>query len=208
MTPSLPRAKAALARVLGKTPWTRLVTRIEARIPILRVFNYHGTPARLRDAFAAQLAYLLERFEGTSGDALARLVADGPADRSRALFTFDDGLANHLSVAAPLLEARGLRGIFCVPSEFPSVPRADQPRWFLDRVRPRRNAEHHDDEDLLGLDWDGVRELAARGHVICCHTKSHEHVGPGLSAERLRREIVESRDELSDRLGTAVEGFC
>ncbi len=207
--PSISPGKAALAGILGKTPWTRLVTRLEARIPVLRVFNHHGTPPRLRDELARQFDYLLERFGGVSGDALEGLLQRGPRDRSTALFTFDDGLANHLEVAAPLLEERGLRGIFCVPTEFPSVAAAHQPRWFLERVRPARNAEHLEDRDLLALSWDGVRELSQRGHAIYCHTSSHVRIGPELPPESLRREIVDSRAELADRLGQgAVDGFC
>jgi peptidoglycan/xylan/chitin deacetylase (PgdA/CDA1 family) len=177
--------------------------------PLTRVFNYHGTPARFRDTLARQFDYLLTRYRGASAHELEPILANGPGDHAVALFTFDDGLANNLEVAAPLLEERGVRGIFCVPSDFPSVSADDQPRWFRARVRSQKNAEHLVDADLRGLTFSELAELARRGHRICSHTRSHLRIDAHTPAPILEQEIVESRAILESKLpGVVVDGFC
>jgi len=61
----------------------------------------------------------LDDFRGTHGfvgrDAFAEWVAGGPAP-SGVLLTFDDGLRDHRDFVLPVLRARGLFGIFYVPS--------------------------------------------------------------------------------------------
>jgi peptidoglycan/xylan/chitin deacetylase (PgdA/CDA1 family) len=63
------------------------------------------------EAFVAQLDWLTERFE-------AAPLSPGKSDHHPAshgvVLTFDDGLIDHIESAAPLLEARGLRGVFLI----------------------------------------------------------------------------------------------
>ena len=58
------------------------------------------------------------------------------------------------------------------------------------------------------MSWDQVRELVDRGHRICCHSLSHEVLGPGTTNRTLTAEVVESRTRLEDELGVPVDGFC
>jgi peptidoglycan/xylan/chitin deacetylase (PgdA/CDA1 family) len=207
---SAPPRKIALARVVAGTPWTPAVRRLEKRRPFVRVVNYHGVPPRLGDSFARHLDQLLTRFGGADGNDLERLLEEGPGDRPAIVFTFDDGLANHLEIVAPRLEERGLRGIFAIPAEFPSIARADQPRWHRERVYPTANEEHKYDEDRLALTWEQVGELAARGHRICSHSYGHRPVDASVDSESYRREIVGSRSLLEAELGgnVPVDGFA
>lgn len=207
---SCPPGKAALASGLARTPWTSLVRSMERHHPMMRVVNYHGVPARLKDGLGRQLDHLLGRFRGASGFELERILREGPGDESAVVFTFDDGLANHLEVVAPLLEERGLRGIFAIPAEFPSVEPSEQARWFRERVYPVPNEEHKVAEDLRALTWNQVRELAERGHRICSHSFGHLRLDTHAPADVLEREIVESRSRLEAELGGAaeVDGFA
>jgi hypothetical protein len=208
-TPSCPSRKLATAGVLELTPWSRAVALAEAHLPFTRVFNYHGTPPRFRDSLARQLDFLLARYQGRSAYELETILAHGPGQQCAALFSFDDGLANNLEVAAPLLEERGLRGIFCVPADFPSIDAEAQPRWFREHVRATLNEEHLVDADLRGLGWDELTELGRRGHRICSHTRSHCRIDAGTPISVLRHEIVDSRVMLETQLaGIAVDGFC
>lgn len=207
--PSCPPAKVALSSILARTPLTRVVKAFEARWPFTRVLVYHGTPARLRAHLGRQLDYLLERYRGIRGDELEDVLRNGPGPRAGVVFTFDDGLANNYEIAAPLLEERGLRGIFCIPAAFPSVPRSEQPRWFMEHVRSSLNSEHETEEDMLAMTWDQVRDLVARGHRICSHSLSHSQITAQATADELRAEIIGSKELLRDQLGPAeVDGFC
>ncbi len=92
-----------------------------------------------------------------------------------AAFTFDDGGSSSLLIAE-LLEEHGWRGHFFVTTGF--VGR----RGFL--------AE------------DGVRELAARGHVVGSHSATHPQYMGRLSRGELDREWGDSRAELERILGS------
>jgi peptidoglycan/xylan/chitin deacetylase (PgdA/CDA1 family) len=57
-----------------------------------------------------------------------------------------------------------------------------------------------DPERLATMNWDELREQAARGVAIGSHAVSHPHL-PTLSEDDLRRELNESKEEIEDRLG-------
>ena len=175
----------------------------------IRVFNMHSTPLRYAESLGRQLDHLLERYDPIDPRQLEATLQRGPAtDQPLALFTFDDGLRNHYEVAAPELERRGARGVFCIPAVFPSLSSADQVDWFRTRVRSEPNAEHLHDEDLHAMTWDQARELVDRGHRICSHSLTHEVLNSRTPGPTLEAEIVEARKRLEDQLGSTVDGFC
>ena len=91
-----------------------------------------------------------------------------------------------LLVAAPELESRGWRGIFCVI-----------PEWI------GKGEER--------LSWDDVRELKRRGHEIANHTLSHADLGKLVREGRLdevRRQIAAGRDVIAKELGEAPKVLC
>ena len=56
-----------------------------------------------------------------------------------------------------------------------------------------------DPEQLATMNWDELREHAARGIAIGSHAVSHPHLTT-LSEHELRRELNESKEEIEDRL--------
>ena len=129
------------------------------------------------------------RAEGVSVrsfDELGPVDPQPPAGPLDVVLTFDDGLKSHLTLAAPELEKRGWRGVFCV---------------VTDKVGR--------DESLLS--WDDVRELVRRGHVIATHTLSHAGLGSLCRRgrhDRVRREIRESCDAIERETGVRPKLLC
>lgn len=205
--PSCTSQKRVLARALARTPWTRCFRQIEQRVGFLRVVNWHGIPPRYAEQFAHQVDRLLERFDPLDPHELENAVAVG-VQRPTVAFTFDDGLANHASVAAPVLEARGVRGIFAVPSDFPSVSRERQPAWFRRHGRTFFDAEHAGPDDLYGLSWDDLRGLVAAGHRICAHSRSHRRIDAADPPQTLEDEVVAAREIMEREIAAPVDGFC
>ncbi|MGZ4393247.1 MAG: polysaccharide deacetylase family protein [Gaiellaceae bacterium] len=64
-----------------------------------------------------------------------------------------------------------------------------------------------DPEQLATMNWDELREQAARGVAIGSHAVSHPHL-PTLSEDELRRELNESKEEIEDRLGLPCEDLA
>jgi peptidoglycan/xylan/chitin deacetylase (PgdA/CDA1 family) len=64
-----------------------------------------------------------------------------------------------------------------------------------------------DPEQLATMDWDALLEHAQRGVAIGSHAVSHPHL-TRLSADELRRELNESKEEIEDRLGRPCEDLA
>ena len=168
-------------------------------VPIL---TYHSldesgavTSVAPRD-FAAHMDSLARR--GFAGISLSGLL-DGwegkaPLPPRPVVLTFDDGFANLLPHAAPLLAGLGFRAtLFAVsgrcgqtndwPDQAPGIPR------------------------LPLLSWPELAQMTAAGFEIGAHTVTHRPL-PALSAEEARREILESKAMIEDRLGRPVTTFA
>jgi peptidoglycan/xylan/chitin deacetylase (PgdA/CDA1 family) len=64
-----------------------------------------------------------------------------------------------------------------------------------------------DPEQLATMNWDELREQAARGVAIGSHAVSHPHLTT-LSEDDLRRELNESKEEIEDRLGRPCDDLA
>ena len=86
------------------------------------VVGVHETPASLEAHFREQLEWASQHFAITTLEGFAKLWDDPPASEANSkppvLFTFDDGRESNYTVAAPLLESFGGRGVFFVVPAF------------------------------------------------------------------------------------------
>ena len=114
--------------------------------------------------------------------AAAPLLHASPATAPRLVvsLTFDDGLNNQVTAAAPILAAHGMQGTFFVPT------------------------------GLVGtsgyMTWPQVSALAAAGNEIGGHTVDHVHLTQVTSA-KARQEICADRNALLSH-GLAVSNFA
>ena len=81
-----------------------------------------------RSLFEAQLAYLSEHTQVLPvADALREVGKSSRRSRPLLCLTFDDGYVDNFEIAAPLLEARGLRGTFFITAGGVQV---QKPLWY------------------------------------------------------------------------------
>jgi peptidoglycan/xylan/chitin deacetylase (PgdA/CDA1 family) len=64
-----------------------------------------------------------------------------------------------------------------------------------------------DPAELATMSWDELREHAARGVDIGSHTVSHPHLTK-QSDDDLRRELIEAKEEIEDRLGRPCDDLA
>lgn len=206
---SVRRDKLAIAHLLKRTSWNRAASMLERKFDLIRFFNYHGVPRRYAQHFEAQMSVLMSRYEFLDPHQLEDVLAHGPPNGGAAAFlTFDDGLENHYSVVAPILERLGIRAVFSVPADFPGLRRDEQIGWFRARIRRRPDAEHSQHDDLYGMTWPQLRDLVQLGHRVCSHSSSHMVLRRDTSPAVLRAEIVDSRARLEEEISAMVDGFC
>jgi peptidoglycan/xylan/chitin deacetylase (PgdA/CDA1 family) len=106
--------------------------------------------------------------------------------------TFDDAFRSVLA-GVEVLERLGVRGSVYACTAFAADGRP------FDGGKLAPEAAAHPDE-LATLTFDALAELADRGVEIGSHTISHPRLTE-LADDELRRELVDSRAELEDRLG-------
>ena len=120
-----------------------------------------------------------------SFDELGPLEPQTPAEPLKVALDFDDGVKDHLLVAAPELEKRGWRAQFSIVTDWVGT-------------------------NEFKLTWDDIRELRRRGHLIVNHSKSHDLRRGGLGGmarmgrlDEVRRDLRESQAVFKRELGEA-----
>jgi peptidoglycan/xylan/chitin deacetylase (PgdA/CDA1 family) len=174
---------------------------IMSALPILCYHNVAFAPPAARfkllyvspDKFERQLWTLCRLgLRGVStGEGIARL-REGTA-RGCVAFTFDDGYADTLTAAAPLLKRYGF-GATCyvVSGALGAYNRWDA--HFLQETKPLMSRQQLDAWLAAGMEV---------GSHSCSHPRLHE-----LPPDAARDEIAESRGALQNMLGVPIEHFA
>lgn len=171
----------------ASTPWIAMYHSVANTTPAQDPYNITVTPARLD----AQLTWLRRR--GLRGVSTAELLEAYRRGRAHGLvgLTFDDGYADFLEHAVPLLHRHDCTAtVFVLPGRL-----AGDNAW--DPLGPRKPL----------LDADGIRRAAEQGMEVASHGLTHVDLTRADDQE-LRREVADSRSALADLTGRDVGGFC
>lgn len=185
------------------------------------------------DVFEKQMVYLKAHRRVISlGECFDHWQKHGAPPRKSAVITFDDGFACCRTVAAPILKSLDLPATFFV---IPGFTESDEPKWddFLRQVTPdfrkwiirsthdeiRREMDRLRetvDADMVSsveerlregmLTWEQMSELLEMGFSVQSHSQEHWYLS-SQSEEVQRREIVDSKTHLEEKLGPEVRFF-
>lgn len=145
--------------------------------------------------FARQMAWLGRAgYRGVSLDDIRAHVAGERRLSGNAVhITFDDGFVGVLEHALPALQEHAMPAtLFALPGQTGATN-----EWMWRRNFPRRAI----------MSAEQLRLLAREGISIGSHTRTHARLTE-LPPEQATREIADSRKELEDMLGQAVEYFA
>ena len=169
------------------------------RIPILmyhgisdedegRVHPYYRTATAPR-VFAEHLSYLAENGYSALNlrDAVRRLN-EPPTSRKYVVITFDDGYADMLNHASPLLAEHGYTATVFLPTKYIGATT----QFF--KTRPC-------------LTWSQINTLCRAGITFGSHTVTHPRLEL-LSGAEIEREIADSKHEIEDRTGFETDSFA
>ena len=189
-----PLRRRLLAR--ARVRRTSSATQVTRELPILMYHSvdesgaealarYRITPAR----FEEHLRYL--RDEGfrsvTFGELGEAMRLRRPLPGRCVLVTFDDGCADFLEHAQPLLAQYGFTATLFV---------------VTDRVGATNSWDAAYGDVVELLDWDALRELTAAGVAIGSHSATHPYL-TSLSSADVVREAARSRAAIARELGVA-----
>jgi peptidoglycan/xylan/chitin deacetylase (PgdA/CDA1 family) len=169
---------------------------VDAPLPVLMYHSVSNAPTPSTRAlsvspaaFGEQLSYLRRQgFTGlTFGELSQRRRMAQPLPARPIVLTFDDGYADLIDEALPMLIEHGFPATVFVTTG-----------WLRDAGRyaagpaPGRM-----------LSWAQLAELSAEGVEVAAHSHSHPQLDQ-ISTARLRTELGASRQLLEDRLGRPV----
>jgi peptidoglycan/xylan/chitin deacetylase (PgdA/CDA1 family) len=173
--------------------------------PWVPILGYHRVVESLQAGDNPQVTVTAKRLESqmrwfarlgyrcTSLEAVAESLAERrPLPPRRFVVTFDDGYADTLTTAVPILAGFGFTATVFVVSGLVGETNV----WDAGVSPPAR---------LMG--WGELSVLLRNGFSIGSHTKSHRRLSQ-LSMEEVWVELAESRQALQSRLATDVRTFC
>ena len=207
------QARSLLIQVATLARMDELAFRIQKRNGHSRalVVGMHETPASFAAQFRKQLEWVSQHFTITGLEGFARLWEERSESYTNpkcpVLFTFDDGRESNYTVAAPLLESFGGRGVFFVVPAFAECAAAEALAFYRSRINPNSRPGDERWDDWKPMSPGQIGELAARGHAIGNHTLTHQRLA-GLSPEALEHEIGDSARKLTSWTGRPVDAFA
>jgi len=173
----------------------------------LRVVNWHNTPHSASATLRAELAWYAERYDPVLPQDLDRLFETGQWGRSRPGFipAFYDGYLNNATVAAPVCAELGVTAWFFPPTTFLSVEPDQQVAYAdahdIDLLDEERS------QPAVAMTWDDL-EVISRDHVVAAHTANHAQARNLVTAEDVRREVLEPVRLITEVTGRRPPAFA
>lgn len=186
--PSVPSDLSAVAAAEAEKPPLLPAPRT-VDMPIL--VYHHIVPGHAQtplfvtpDGFEQQLRFLKDNgYQTVSFDDLADCIEYGiPLPDRPVILSFDDGWQNQFQYAFPLLQKYGFTGTFYIVSGYV------------------------DGQNFMTLPQ--LKALVAAGNTIGSHSRSHPALPSIGSPQRLKEEIVGSKDWLEQHLGVPITTFA
>lgn len=103
-------------------------------------------------------------------------------------YTFDDGLAEHYTLAAPQLEQRGFRGTF-----------------FINGSKVNKDERHI--KDTTRVTWLQLKEMAEKGHEISNHGWAHRNFAK-FPFEVLKEDILKNDSAIYAHVGVMPRTYA
>ena len=103
-------------------------------------------------------------------------------------YTFDDGLAEHYTLAAPQLEQRGFRGTFFINGS-------------------KGNKDERYIKDTTRVTWPQLKEMAEKGHEISNHGWAHRNFAK-FPFEVLKEDILKNDSAIYAHVGVMPRTYA
>lgn len=177
----------------------------------VRVALTHHVAPDAHDNFARLIDQLCSERATIDAGELVRIYGDQDAERIRGrrlAFSFDDGLLSSFQATQAILNPRGIKALFFIPTMILGLTTGEQMRDFFRRNVYRRASGELPPHRYQTMTADHLRELHDQGHVVAAHTHSHVSLLSLTTSEDLDRELRAPKLLLEDILQSPSEAFA
>ncbi len=155
-----------------------------------RILTYHSVGCRGHE-MNVSTADFRSQMEWLKANCTVLPLSDAAAAKSGIALTFDDGYADNIDNAAPILAELGLPATV-----------------FVVAGRVGGRLEHDTDHENSALmTWEEIIRLHEMGIEIGAHTMNHRRLSQ-LGEDEQRQEIEQSKHTIEDRIGHEVKVFA
>lgn len=114
-------------------------------------------------------------------------------------FSWDDGFIEHYTHIAPILEEFGVNAAFFINPNF-----IDADDKYIENFTKKivKNP------GKLPMNWDQIKDLKERGHIIGAHTMDHYMIRNSSNDETLNYQIAQCKDVLESKLKFTCDYFA
>lgn len=198
------------ARVLRRSGVAALATSLKPSDNLRVTLTHHVPPSDLEN-FARLVDQLCSERTVVDAGQVVRSYADqsGAAiEGKRLAFTFDDGLLSSFHATQSVLNPRGIKAIFFVPTMILDLTSPDQMRDFFRRNVYRRPSGELPADKYTTMSAEHLLELHDQGHLVLPHTHSHASLLSLTTPEDIDRELRMPMLLLEDMLQSPIDGFA
>lgn len=161
---------------------------------LARLIDHLGSERTLVDAGQVVRSYAHETVPTIEGKCLA--------------ITFDDGLLSSFHAAQSILNPRGIKAIFFIPTMILDLSSPEQMRDFFRHNVYRRPSGELPPDKCMTMSAKHLLELHDQGHMVLPHTHSHASLDSLTTSEDIDRELRMPMLILEDMLQSPIDGFA
>ena len=148
--------------------------------------------------FKKFIEFLTKRCELIKIEKAVEMISnDNLVDRPYIAFTFDDGFEECYSVVASVLESYGCNAAFFINSNYIESTNEYQV-GFNKRIKVHSKKP---------MNWNEIKELSNRGHIIGSHTLDHMNLSE-LSEKELVNQLSIDKNKIESELGIKCDYFA
>lgn len=143
-----------------------------------------------------------------AGANAVRVAAFAGDKKAAVTFTFDDGTADHVALAAPLLEEFGYRGTFLIVTGSVNRDKKSDPAPAPKPDPKARSGAAGKPAPPLRPNWEEWKALAERGHEIGSHGMTHMNLKGVTDANQLEKEVAAAGRLIESKIGRAAVSYA
>ena len=188
------------------TKWSNRFLRLNKNSGI-RVLIYHDVKTEEQiKLFKKQILSLQKEYEFISPIDFQKDLINSKKNKTKLLLSFDDGFKSNRRLAEEVLNKLNIKGLFFIISDFVGAKKqSEKYKKIIHNIYPVGPSKSELSDPM---DHGDIKFLISNGHLIGCHTLSHQMLSKISSLNELNKELVSSKNKLEKDFDIKIKHFA